>query len=213
MREKRLLRRIIQYLIGLCCMAFAAVLLKRTCWGISPVTAVADAMALVLPMSLGTTTVIIHGLCVIGQMVVQRRVTIKTLLTIVVGFVFGYMVDFFAWIFNPDMLLWQKIIALAAGVAIQGLGVALVSGCDMMLPAPDELTNVISRTYNKKLSRVKIVADATYVAIALVINLISTGTLASVGIASVVSVVCTGFFVGVFYKLMPWIKMPTFFMT
>ena len=193
------------------CMAIGLVLLKRTYWGVSPITAVPDAVANITSLTLGNWTIILHGLCVILQFVVQKRITLKSLLTMCVGIPFGYLVDLFMLLWNPQLNLWQKILSLVIGIAIQGFGVALISGCDMMLPAPDELNNVISRMYHKKLSNVKMIADAIYVATAIIINLISTGTLASVGISSVASVFLTGRFVGLFYKLFPKIRMSPFF--
>ncbi|MCI8537819.1 MAG: hypothetical protein HFF18_09170, partial [Oscillospiraceae bacterium] len=50
MKEKQLPRRITQYLAGLICMAIGLVLLKRTEWGVSPITAVPDAVANVTPL-------------------------------------------------------------------------------------------------------------------------------------------------------------------
>ena len=100
---------------------------------------------------------------------------------------------------------------LVLGIAIQGFGVALISGCDLMLPAPDEFNNVVSRVYNKKLGNVKMVADAIYVVTAVVINLISVHSLASVGISSVASVLLTGRFVSLTYKLLPKVRMTPFF--
>ena len=128
-----------------------------------------------------------------------------------VGIPFGYLVDFFMWLWDPQLVLWQKIIALVVGIAIQGFGVALISGCDLMLPAPDELNNVISRVHGKKLSNVKMIADAIYVIVAIVINLISTHSLNSVGISSIASVLLTGRFVGLTFKLFPKIRMSPFF--
>ena len=192
-------------------MAIGLVLLKRTYWGVSPITAVPDAVANITPLSLGNATIILHALCVIGQIAVQRKVTLKALLTMCIGVPFGYLVDLFMLVWNPDLGIALKCVCLVLGIAIQGFGVALVSGCDMMLPAPDELNNVISKKYNKKLSNVKMIADAIYVASAIIINLISTGTLASIGICSVASVLLTGRFVGLFYKLIPGIIMEPFF--
>lgn len=211
MKSKQLPRRILQYMAGLICMAIGLVLLKRTYWGVSPITAVPDAIAGFTPLTLGNATIILHVLCVILQIIVQRKITLKSLLTICVGIPFGYLVDLFMLIWNPSLNVWTKCVSLLLGVAIQGLGVALVTGCDMMLPAPDELNHVISRKYNKKLSNVKMIADAIYVASAIIINLISTGTLASVGICSVVAVLLTGQFVGIFQKLFPKLKMEPFF--
>lgn len=211
MKEKQLTRRILQYLLGLVAMAIGLVMLKRTNWGVSPITAVPDAVANITPLTLGNATILLHLVCVILQIVVQRRVTLKSLLTMCIGIPFGYLVDFFMWLWNPTLVIWQKCILLVLGIAIQGFGVALISGCDMMLPAPDELNNVISRTSGKKLSNVKMCADAIYVVIAIVINLISTRSLASVGVSSVASVLLTGRFVGLTFRLLPKARMTPFF--
>ncbi|MBR5381022.1 MAG: hypothetical protein IK136_00200 [Oscillospiraceae bacterium] len=211
MRSKQLTRRILQYLAGLVCMAIGLVLLKRTYWGLSPITAVPDAVANITPLTLGNATILLHILCVILQIIVQKKITLKSILCFGVGFPFGYLVDFFMWLWNPQLVLWQKIIVLVVGIAIQGFGVALISGCDLMLPAPDEFNNVVSKVYNKKLGNVKMFADATYVAVAIIINLISVHSLASVGISSIASVFLTGRFVQLTYKVLPGIKMPPFF--
>ena len=212
MKSRQLTRRILQYLAGLVCMAIGLVLLKRTYWGVSPITAVPDAVAGFTALSLGNATILLHVLCVILQIVVQKRVTLKSLLCLCVGVPFGYLVDLFMLFWDPQHLLfWQKCLSLVVGIAIQGFGVALISGCDMMLPAPDEFNNVFSRVYNKKLSNVKMTADAIYVIVAIIINFLSVRSLASVGISSVASVLLTGRFVGLSYKLLPGIRMTPFF--
>ena len=211
MKEKQLARRILQYAAGLISMAVGLVLLKRTYWGVSPITAVPDAVANITPLTLGNATILLHVLCVILQIIVQRKITLKSVLCLGVGVPFGYLVDFFMWLWSPQMAVWQKVIALVLGIAIQGFGVALISGCDMMLPAPDEFNNVVARTYDKKLGNVKMIADAVYVVIAIVINLIFQHSLASVGISSVASVLLTGRFVQLTYRLLPGVKMPPFF--
>ncbi len=216
MKHNQLPRRIGQYLAGLVCMAIGLVLLKRTVWGVSPITAVPDAVANITPLTLGNATILLHILCVLGQVLVQKRLTLKSVLCAFVGIPFGYLVDLFMWLWDPTLLLWQKIVCLILGIAIQGFGVALISGCDMMLPAPDELNNVISRRSGKPLSRVKIIADALYVATALVINLVTwllwpEKLVLSVGISSIASVLLTGRFVGLSFRLLPKIRMAPFF--
>lgn len=211
MKDRRIIRRILQYLAGIVCMAIGLVLLKRVNWGVSPITTVPDAIANITPLTLGNATILLHLLCVAGQILVQRKITLKALLTACVGVPFGYLVDLFMLLWNPTLQIWQKIIVLILGIAIQGFGVALVSGCDMMLPAPDELNHVISKKYHFKLANVKMAGDAFYVVIAAIINLISTGTFASIGISSVASVLLTGRFVGITYRFLPKIKMDPFF--
>ena len=216
MKNKRIVRRIIQYAAGLICMAIGIVLLKRTLWGVSPITAVPDAISNITPLTIGNLTIIVHALCVVLQIILQRKVTLKSLLCLGVGIPFGYLVDLFMLIWNPQLVLWSKIVSLIVGIAIQGFGVALISGCDMILPAPDETNNLISRMYGKKLGNVKMVADLTYVVIALVINLFTwlfarENFALSVGINSVASVLLTGRFVNLTFKLFPGLRMDPLF--
>ncbi len=211
MKERKLTRRILQYAAGLICMAVGLVLLKRTYWGVSPITAVPDAVANITPLTLGNATILLHVLCVVLQIAVQKKVTLKSVLCLGVGVPFGYLVDLFMWLWDPQMVLWQKCIALVLGIAVQGFGVALISGCDMMLPAPDEFNNVVARTRGKKLGNVKMIADAVYVITAVVINLIFQRSLASVGISSVASVLLTGRFVQLSFRFLPGIRMTPFF--
>lgn len=216
MKEKRILRRILQYLAGLICMAVGIVLLKRTNWGISPITAVPDALSNILPLTIGNLTIIMHAVCVLIQILLQKKITLKSLLCLGVGIPFGYLVDLFMLLWNPALVLWSKIVSLILGIMIQGFGVALISGCDMILPAPDEMNNLISRLYNKKLGNVKMITDLIYVVLALIINLFTylfarDRFALSVGINSVASVLLTGRFVNLTFRLLPRLRMDPLF--
>jgi len=211
MKDKQLPRRILQYIAGLVCMAIGIVMLKRTAWGVSPITSVPDAVANITPLTLGNATILLHVLCVLVQIIVQKKITLKTVLSMGVGIPFGYMVDFFLGLWNPTLVIWQRAVVLLLGIAVQGFGVALIAGCDLMLPTPDELNNVLSRVTGKKLSNVKMCCDGVYVVVSIIINLISTHSLASVGISSVASVLLTGRFVGLTLKYVPKVKMSPFF--
>ena len=214
--NKSIVRRILQYCAGLICMAAGIVLLKRTNWGISPITAIPDALANILPLTIGNLTIIMHAVCVLVQIILQKKVTLKSLLCLGVGVPFGYLVDLFMLLWNPELVLWQKIIALAIGIMIQGFGVALISGCDMILPAPDEMNNLISKLYNKKLGNIKMITDLVYVVAALIINLFTylfarEHFALSIGINSVASVILTGRFVNLSFKLFPGLRMSPLF--
>lgn len=115
-------RRIIQYAVGLICMALGVVLLKRTDLGISPITAVPAAAANITPLSLGKTTILLHFLCVIIKVILDKRVTLKAVLTMCVGVPFGYLVDLMMLLIDPRTLsIPLKIVFLLAGLVIQGI--------------------------------------------------------------------------------------------
>ena len=223
MNNKQLPRRILQYAAGLVCMAVGLVLLKRmsygtvSSFGVSPITALPDAVANITPLTLGNASILLHALCVIAQIIVQKKVTLKSILCMCVGIPFGKLVDWFMLFWNPaSFTIPQLIISLVLGIAVQGFGVALINGCDMMLPAPDELNAVICRVHGKKLSNVKMCADAAYVLLALVINLLTwlfnrECFSLSIGINSVASVLLTGRFIGLTFRLLPGVRMTPFF--
>ena len=208
-------RRVLQYAAGLAVMAMGVVLMKRVDLGISPITAVPAAISNIFgfeaPFTLGNTTTVLHILCVIGQILIVRRVTLKSILTMLVGVPFGYIIDGLMLLFDPGAMGWPlRIILLIVGLALSGLGVRLVVGSDLMLPAPDELSHTISQVYRKKLSNVKIISDAIYVAVAVAVDLIFSRRVFTVGVGTVLSVLLVGRFVGWFGKLFPKLTMPPF---
>ena len=211
MNRGKLPRRVAQYILGLVVMAMGVVLMKRVELGISPITAVPAAVSAITPFTLGNMTILLHALCVVGQIIVVRRVTPKSLLTMLVGVPFGYIIDGLMLLFDPGPLgLPWRIALLVVGLALSGLGVLLVVGSDLMLPAPDELSHTISEVFGKKLSNVKIGSDAIYVAIAVLVDLIFTRRVSTVGIGTVLSVLLVGRFVGWFGQLFPKLRMEPF---
>ena len=202
-------------------MAMGVIFMRRADFGISPITAVpaavTDAAAyrgFTLPgigITLGNTTIVLHALCVIGQILLVRRVTLKSLLTMLVGIPFGKIIDLFNLLVGLHVeTVVMRLLVLLIGLCLSGLGVLVVVGSDLMLPAPDELSHTISQLYDKKLSNVKIISDAIYVLFAIAIDLIFTGRLSTVGIGTVLSVLLVGRFVGWFGKLLPWVRMEPF---
>lgn len=211
MNYKQMPRRVAQYILGLVVMAMGVVLMKRVELGISPITAVPAAVSAITPFTLGNMTILLHALCVVGQIIVVRRVTLKSLLTMLVGVPFGYIIDGLMLLFDPGPLaLPWRIGLLVVGLALSGLGVLLVVGSDLMLPAPDELSHTISSVYGKKLSNVKILSDAIYVSIAVLVDLTFTHRVSTVGVGTVLSVLLVGRFVGWFGQLLPGLKMAPF---
>ena len=214
MNREHMPRRVAQYILGLVVMAMGVVLMKRVELGISPITAVPAAVSAITPFTLGNMTILLHALCVVGQIIVVRRVTLKSLLTMLVGVPFGYIIDGLMLLFDPGPLsLPWRIGLLVVGLALSGLGVLLVVGSDLMLPAPDELSHTISQVFRKKLSNVKIISDAVYVSIAVLVDLIFTRRVSTVGIGTVLSVLLVGRFVGWFGQLFPKLRMAPFWKT
>ncbi len=201
-------RRIPQYILGLVLMAVGLVFIKRLNLGISPISSVPDAISSVTPFTLGNVTIAFHVLCVIGQIVVNRRPTIKIILTLPLAIGFGYLIDLFMLIMNYSIEpLWLRIVLLVPGIIISALGVVLIVGADLMLPAPDAFMRTISAVHKLPLSRVKMCGDILWVVTSAVIDLSCTGTLHSVGLGTVCTAIFVGRCIGLFNKYFPKLNM------
>ncbi len=202
-------RRIPQYILGLVLMAFGLVFIKRLMMGISPISSVPDAISMVTPFTLGNVTIAFHVLCVIGQIIVNKKPTLRIILTLPLAIGFGYLIDFFVWIMDYTVdPIWLRLVLLVPGIFVSALGVVLIVGADLMLPAPDAFMRTISAVYKIPLSKVKTCGDIIWVATSVIIDLSCTGTLHSVGLGTVCSALFVGKCIGFYNKRFPGLNMP-----
>jgi uncharacterized membrane protein YczE len=207
-----LTRRLPQYFLGLVLMALGVVLIKKADIGISPLSAIPAAVSNITPFTLGNTTIAFHFVCVLLQIILRGRITVKAALTLPLAVAFGYIIDLFMLLPLGAMSLPMKCLVCLAGIAFTALGIVTIVGADLMLPAPDAFLRQASEKFGKPLSTVKVIGDVTWVAITLAIELIASHRVVSIGIGTVVSMLLTGKLVGVFNRLMPWLRMkPTSF--
>lgn len=211
MNYQHIVRRVIQFVVGLAVMALGIVLMKRVDMGISPITCIPASLSNFTPLTIGNLTIMLHVVCVIGQVIVERHFSLKNVLTLLVGFVFGYIIDGLMLLIRLEGLsLPLRFVMLIVGLACSGLGLFLTVSTDVALPAPDGLSHTISQVHRKKLSNVKVISDAVYVAASIILDLVFTGRVSSAGIGTVLSVLLVGRFVGWFGKLLPVFKMEPF---
>lgn len=200
-------RRLPQYFAGLIIMAMGVVFIKKADIGISPLSAIPAAVANITPFTLGNTTIAFHAVCVLLIILLDRRVTVKTALILPLAVAFGYIIDLFMYLFAfGAMALWVKCLVCLAGIVFTALGIVVIVGADLMLPAPDALLREASLRFHKPLSAVKVAGDVLWVVITLAIELIASHRVVSVGVGTLVSMLLTGKLVGVFKKWFPFFE-------
>lgn len=204
----KLKRQLPQYVIGLFVMALGIVLIKQTGTGVSPVSVIPSALANIFPLTFGNTTILFHLFCFALILLVQRRIDWKTVLIVPLSIAFGYVIDLYMLVLSIGGLpLWLRYLFCLLGVAATALGIVIIVGADLMLPAPDALMRAVSAVYHKPLSKVKFAGDAVWAVLAAAIELIFCGRITSVWIGTVLSVLLTGRLVGVFSKKLPWLNL------
>ena len=198
------------YILGLFVMAFGVVLIRKAEMGMSPISAIPAAIANITPFTLGNASIGFHVFCIILQLILVRKITLKTVLLLPLAVVFGYIIDLYMFILDLGaMVYWCRIVLCLSGIVFTALGIVIIVSVDLMLPAPDAFLLAASRYFDRSLSRVKITGDISWVIIAAFIELLYMENIVSVGIGTLISMYLTGKLVGVFKKHLPWFrKMP-----
>lgn len=132
----------------------------------------AGAQGLSVPaLTIGQYTYIMNGVLVAGQIAVLRRqFEWVQLFQLLVGFVFGFLIDvnmsLTAWL-TPDQL-WQKAIAQLAGCTILGLGIAFEVRCGSVTMPGEGFPVAISNVSGIPFPKVKIGVDTMLVVLGII---------------------------------------------
>lgn len=190
-------------------MALGIVLIKQANTGVSPVSVIPSALSnIISSLTFGNTTILFQLFCFVLILLIQRKIDIKTILIVPLSIVFGYIIDFYMlFISLGEFAVWFRYVFCLLGIAATALGIVIIVGANLMLPAPDALMRAISATYKKPLSKVKFTGDAIWAVLAIIIELVFCGRVLSVWIGTVLSVLLTGKLVGVFGKNLPWLDL------
>lgn len=197
-------KRLSIYLVGLLVMALGIVLIKKAELGMSPISSIPAALAGLTPFTLGNMMIAFQLVCILLQAVILRRFPLKLILQLPLSVAFGYLVDLYVYLIRLGPLpVWVRILICLAGIFFTALGIVLIVGMDMVLPAPDALLRTISQQLEKPLAPVKFAGDLTWVAVTVAIELAGARSIVSVGIGTVLSVLLTGRLVGLLKQRLP----------
>ena len=121
--------------------------------------------------------------------IIVKKFRVRYLLSLTTSVIFGFIIDLWILILGGNgayAQLWQRIVAFIVGEGLIGFAVAF--GFNTYLPAQigELVVTEISSTYNFKLHKVKLVADLTYLVVAIVLSLTLTHAFTGIGVGTVV---------------------------
>lgn len=183
-------------LVSLFVMTFGVALCVRSALGSSVISTIPFVMTLAgaagetPAWTIGEYTYAMNGILVGMQiLLLRRKFEAVQLFQLVIGFVFGFLLDVnmaVTAMFVPQTLPWQML-AQAAGCTVLALGIAMELRCGSVTMPGEGLPVAISRVTGMAFARVKIYVDITLVIIAVVLgyiyfgawlfNVVGTGTL------------------------------------
>ena len=160
-------------------------------------------------LTIGQYTYLMNGLLVVGQLcVLRRRFEAVQLFQLLVGFVFGSLIDVNMWLTTwlEPTTLWMQIVAQVAGCTLLGLGIALEVRCGSVTMPGEGFPVAISAVTGIEFAKVKIGVDTTLVVLAVAAGYAFFGTWQwhIVGIGTLFAMVYVGMVVRVAGRHLGW---------
>lgn len=164
-------------LVSLFVMTFGVALCVRSMLGSSVISVLpyvfesAGEEGLVPKLTIGQYTYIMNALLVVGQVcVLRRQFEAVQLFQLLVGFVFGTLIDvnmlLTSWL--VPTALWEKVLVQVLGCSVLGLGIALEVRCGSVTMPGEGFPVAISRVTSLEFPKAKICVDVSLVVLGLV---------------------------------------------
>ena len=204
-------KRLSIYIIGLFLLALGATFSILAGIGVSPVTSLPYALALITPLSVGVTTVLANFIFIILQAILLKEIRWKNFfIQLIIAFLFGSFMDLTIWLTKglPDAnSIVLIIVYIALSLVIVAFGLLLYFTANLPTMPYDSLTHVIANTWKMKFSKAKITSDMLNVIISLIICLLFIQSFGAIGIGTFVAAYGIGKIVGILlHKLQPSLK-------
>jgi len=196
------IKRLFVYICGLFFLAFGVSFSIQADLGVSPVSSLAYAFTLTTGFSVGLMTIVANILFIIVQVILSKRFSLRgSIVQLMISFVFGFFIDMTLLLLQlfptPNTFLMQWVF-LIISLFLMSIGLFGCFSSKYTLMPYDELTHVISETFNINLGKAKIYGDLINVVSAGVICIVFIQSLGSVGIGTIIA----AYFIG---KILGWL--------
>lgn len=163
-------------LLSLDLMTLGVALCVRSNLGSSVISSLPYVLSLAGPVSpipewtIGTYTILMNFVFVILQiLILRKRFEPFQLFQLVIGFVFGWLIDFNMWLtdfISCDTIATQILIQLA-GCTVMGIGIAFEIKCGSVTMPGEGISIAVSQVSKMPFPKVKIIIDTTLVILAI----------------------------------------------
>lgn len=177
-RKQRVLSFLWQHfllLLSLNFMTMGVALCVRSDLGSSVISSLPYVLSLAGPVSfvpewsIGTYTIIMNFVFVALQLLIlRRRFEPVQLFQLVIGFIFGWMIDLNMWLtgFIVCDTLALKILVQLAGCTVMGIGIAFEIKCGSVTMPGEGISIAVSQVSGLPFPKAKIIVDTTLVILA-----------------------------------------------
>ncbi|MBO7177792.1 MAG: hypothetical protein J6V69_01690 [Clostridia bacterium] len=166
------------WFLGIILISIGVSVCKKADLGVSMIAAPAfiiyDAIAELVPFfTVGVVEYIVQAFFAILLCAVVGKVKLSYLITIVVGVIYGYVLDLWLFLFGTDPFeqIWLRYVMLIVGDVITATGVACFFRTYIPVQSYDIFVKEVSLRYKLGINKVKLVYDVSLLLIAVVLAL------------------------------------------
>ena len=190
---------------GLVIMAAGVAMSIHANLGTSPISSLPYTLSVIIgPLTVGTATICMHVVLILLQILVLRKdYDPFQLVQLPVAIIFGYLTDFFNWLFSgiTPSAYWQKAICCIIGIVLVALGVAIEVMSKVCCLAAEGFDLAVCQKITKlKFPTMKIMFDVFLVVVAAILGLVFTGQLQGVREGTIAAAIFVGLISKVFSK-------------
>lgn len=190
---KSVLSRIPLYIVGVFVLCFGIVLCVRSEMGVSPINSVPYVCTYLVPLSLGTLSLIFYLVNIVLELILSsRRDYIVILLQLPVSLIFGAVIDMWDALLPAAGSLGMRILCLCGSLLFTAFGIMLIVSMRLVPDPPTGAVQAISRASGKSIGTIKIIYDCSCVCISVLIGILGAHKLLGFGVATIISAICVG---------------------
>ena len=188
------------YAVGLILLSMGITLSTKTGLGVSTVTSIPYAISRAFDLNFSMMVFVVYGIFVAIQFLLKgKNRRWLDLLQLPVSIAFSAFLQWFGTLLPLQFdALWQNLIMMVFAIVFTGVGIFMMVNMELVPNPPDGLTQAISMAIKKDMGFAKNVLDLGCVAVALMVDLLFSRALVSVGIGTILSMIFIGRVVAVF---------------
>lgn len=199
--DKKIVRRVITYVIGLWLLSLGVSFSVKAELGISPVNSAPYIISQITGVSMGTCVIVVFAFFMLLQMIILRKeYQWKNLLQILFSILFGYFVDITNAIINGIVveLYPVRLLLLAISIVLIAFGLMAIVDTELV-PMPSEGLIIAISKKSKKLNfaQIKTIFDSVVVLIGIVLSLCIFGRLVGIREGTIITAVSVGKLIGI----------------
>ena len=160
-----------------------------------PISSLPYVTSLLTPLSVGNTTIIMHCVFILIQiLILRKRYDLVQLMQLPVAFLFGYLTDFAVWALDKVTYktYWQQWLLCIIGILLVAIGVSFEVTANVVTLAGEGVVLAICKVCPVKFGYMKVGFDVTLVVISCILSLVFLGGLHGVREGTIAAAIFVG---------------------